>query len=173
LSKQVVERLLRLREGGNVERCHTTPHRGSYTDGKHTFDMLLLLEVLHPEPTAPLLRAVLRHDLHERYTGDSPGFIRRIDPKFWASLEELRARVDRDLWGEPLVLSDDDLRWLRALDAVELLLWCHDEENMGNRNVLVMKRDVQNGLSIHWHDLPVEVQEFMRYYQWKRTDDEL
>lgn len=168
----VVTRVLRLREAGHIQRCHTTPHRGDYTVGKHTFDMLILLEALHPSPSLTLFRAVLRHDLHERYLGDVPGFVKHVDPTVWEALERARARIDGAL-APPASLDPEEASWLQALDRIELLLWCHDQINTGNRAVGVMMRDVQNGLSAKWATMPAPCRQFLEQFQWGRTDDEL
>jgi 5'-deoxynucleotidase YfbR-like HD superfamily hydrolase len=112
----------KMREGGNVMRCHVVPHSGDYSVGKHTFDMLVLLETLHPKPTKALFRAILYHDLAERFTGDVPGMVVRIDPDYKKAFSDAGALVD-EVCGYEVELSDDEKRWVKALDKLDLWLW--------------------------------------------------
>ena len=43
-----VDRIKATREAGNVRRFHVVPHVGEYTVGKHSYDAVSMLFVLHP-----------------------------------------------------------------------------------------------------------------------------
>ena len=72
IAEQINRRVLAAREGGNVLRCHTVPHHGQYSVGKHSYDALSLLLLLHPNPSMNLVKATLWHDCAERFVGDMP-----------------------------------------------------------------------------------------------------
>jgi 5'-deoxynucleotidase YfbR-like HD superfamily hydrolase len=159
-----------MREGGNVQRCHVVPHYDQYSVGKHTFDMLVLLEALHPKPTKALFRAVLMHDLAERYTGDVPGMVARIDPDFKQAFRNAGALVD-EVCGYEVELSDAERRWVKALDKIELWLWCHDQLNMGNDHVGAMVDELELWFSENWKSLPAACRRFYKRYEWKRCEE--
>lgn len=166
-----VTQVLRAREGGNVYRCHGIPHLDEYTVGKHTFDMLLLLDALHPAPTVDLFLAILRHDLHERYMGDIPGRIKVSLPALHKAWKEATALIVQELEDDSAArLSEEDRAWLDALDKLELLLWCHDQLAQGNKNVTRVLQDVENRLR-NGAGIPQPVREFYDAFAWKRTNE--
>lgn len=165
--KNAVDSVLRAREGGHTERCHGIPHFGSYPVSSHTFDMLVLVEFLHPAPTLALYRAVLRHDLHERYLGDIPGRVKSSHPDLYREWKNATERVVAAL-GD-VELTGDERRWLDAVDKLELLLWCEDQLAMGNKNVTRVMGDVRDRLANS--DLPQEISQFLGVFRWQRTNE--
>lgn len=133
--------------------------------------MLLLLEVLHPDPPVSLYRAIMFHDLHERYSGDLPGFTKRMCPALRDEAASFELQIGVRM-GIPAA-HPDDLAWVKALDRIELLLWCEDQKAFGNRHCSVTERDIRNWISINWDKIPGPCQDFLKHYQWKRTGDEL
>jgi len=121
-------KLKRWREGAQVERAHTVRHIGDYSVGAHSHGVAIIILALHPAPSPNLIRAALLHDLHEVHTGDVPIFAKTEDFK---RLEEL---VDRKI-GTKVWLTSEERLWLRGADSLELLLWCREQQTMGNRNV--------------------------------------
>ena len=65
-------RVIQMRECSHVERAHTLPHHGSYTNGQHSHDALSLYLVLHPDPQVETMRYIHSHDYGERWCGDMP-----------------------------------------------------------------------------------------------------
>lgn len=135
LDTKRIEKILALREGGQVQRCHTLPHIGSYTVGQHSFDAVNLLLTLHPDPSLKLVKAVLWHDMAERWVGDTPAPVLRSNPEFKRLYEELEQkaleRLDLNL-GD---LTEDELAWLKAVDRLEFVHWCFTQLSMGNQFV--------------------------------------
>ncbi len=127
------ERLRAQREGGQVTRCHTTPHHRHYDNAQHSFNMLLLLFELHPNPSMQMVRAVMYHDLAERYTGDLPSTVRHYRPEVKEEMVMLAKLID-DQMGTSYhwYLTNDDEIWLKALDDLEFYLWCCDQSALGN-----------------------------------------
>lgn len=158
----------KLREGGDVERAHTLPHIGSYTVGKHTFDMLLLLYHLYPgTPSHTLVRAILHHDLHERWNGDSPPGMRRRLHSFAKESKFAQEFVDARLGISPTDLSLNDQKWLRGLDVLELYIWCIDQRvGYGNNHVHVCEQDCATILCEN--EIPEQIRAFFSQLSFMR-----
>jgi len=158
-----------LREAGAVERCHTLPHCGSYTVGQHSFDALSLLLVLHPDPTVDLIKAVLWHDVAERWTGDVPAVAKWDDPELGRLLDQLEARIFAKL-GIPhvVLLSKSDHQWLEAVDKLELWLWAKSQLRMGNENATVVLENL--GRWFDANEVPPAVIKLMCQYEETRVD---
>lgn len=166
-----VTKVLRLREAGNVERCHTLPHADTYSVGKHVYDMLALLVVLHPNPSAQLFRAIVYHDAHERWTGDIPGALKYLTPDLARYMDEQKDRIDDMVGYGPYLefLTADEKKWLKALDRIEFFLWCEDQVAMGNRHISGRLDAVIAQLEST--PLPDPCQLFLRDFKWHRTGD--
>lgn len=137
MSKTPIQIIRTLREGSHVRRCHTVPHHGEYTVGKHSYDALNILLVLHPAPTIELIKAVAWHDQGERWVGDTPSpalrFFQDLNMAYKAAEEEsFRTATGFDILP---TLSRADANWLAAVDALELLFWVQEQLAMGNQHV--------------------------------------
>jgi 5'-deoxynucleotidase YfbR-like HD superfamily hydrolase len=169
--EQFLNHVLRLREGGNVRRMHTCPHHGEYTVANHTFQMLLLLELLHPDPPIELRRAVLFHDLAERWAGDLPFPVRKLDQEIYESHQFLQDSIDQAIRIH-VELEDNERRWLKAIDYLEFYLWTIDQVNLGNehlRNALEKQEE-----HLRASDVPEPVTRLLDAldaHGWRRTDD--
>lgn len=162
------DRVVALREAGSVERAHTTPHHGSYSVAKHSWDAACLLLVLHPEPSIELLKAVLWHDVGERWTGDVPATAKWADGELARRLDQLEQRCMLEL-GINQVLSAEERTWLAAVDAIELYLWATDQVNLGNQCVTVILDNLEVLFGrIH---LPEPCALFMKEHYWRRMPD--
>ena len=135
----LLTRLAATREAGTVRRCHIVPHHGQYNIAQHSYGAVSLLLLLHPNPSLTLIKAVQWHDVAERWLGDIPA------PAKWthAELGEAYERAEEELlkclglFGE---LTDLEVAWLKAVDTLELWLWCREEEALGNAAVTPMRR---------------------------------
>lgn len=136
-----VDRILAAREGAAVERVHTAPHHGSYPNGQHSFNIIMMLFILHPNPTVKLLRAAATHDLAERWSGDVPGSILAIDEALRREVKRVEEDYSRR-WGFHVPdLDKDEEAWLKSLDRLELWLWCIDQLALGNQHTLAIEED--------------------------------
>ena len=164
-----------LREAGEVARCHTLPHaHGSYTVASHSWHAAILLLKLHPSPSAELLAAVLTHDVGERFSGDIPLQARKQS----RSLQEADTAYSHaafQLLGVNLVpLSEEDLRWIGVVDALEFYLWCEDElEGRGNRHIWEAHSNIVTYIdeAIAAGQWPESAVEFYEPFQWQRMAD--
>lgn len=165
----LLTRVLRWREGSHVRRCHTTPYVGDYTVGKHSHDTLSLLYALWPggHPPGGLVRAVHFHDIAERQIGDIPANVKNFCPSLADELSLAEIVANRRLGLEFLEhLTEEESEWLRAVDALELWLWCCDQVNMGNRNVDEIMEKLEAWFD-EW-ELPDPVRKFYESFQWSR-----
>lgn len=121
--------LMSLYQSKGVIRWHSRPQVPSQTTGEHTMGMLILLMKLHPNPSADLYEAILRHDLHEVICGDFPHEAKRDFP-FLRDTDELAAdKFAHDHKLRRLELSTNDYAWLKFLDQLEVMFYLHDKQN--------------------------------------------
>jgi hypothetical protein len=166
----VVERVLAVREGGHVERCHTTPKHGGYDVAQHSYGALSLLLLLHPRPSNTLIKAILWHDVPERWTGDIP------KPAKWASpaLNDAEKILEAELLahlGLLGILTEDDMAWLHAVDMLDFWIWTQEQAHLGNRNVEDLKTKVDDYWTLVYHKLPEPVKQFIADFKFKRLPD--
>lgn len=116
------ERLAEFLKAGKVRRYHTIPDVApSQTVAEHTFNVMLILLVFHPDPSVKLLRAAAYHDLAERWTGDIPATVKWAAPGLADCLSQIEADVEQRL--ELAVdLPAPQVPWLKAADILELIL---------------------------------------------------
>lgn len=153
---------MRFRMAGKVERCHAIPTQGSYTVGQHSYDALGLLLCLYPgEPSITLVKAMLWHDSTEQWLGDLPSptkmQIEGIRELYEGMENELLEKVLRVPTSD--ALTEEENKWLRACDLLELYLFCQDQEMVGNQWTRPIKNVCR--LLLQNADLPIEVREFI------------
>jgi 5'-deoxynucleotidase YfbR-like HD superfamily hydrolase len=161
-SAQVTE-ILEMRAAGYVTRYHTLRHLGSQNDAEHSAQALVLLMMLHPNPSKNLIWAVLCHDMAELYAGDSPAPALRLNDKFREGYHEVEATTFRNVFPSAnaaiTTLTAEELNWLKAVDRLELVLWCRDQIEMGNTHAApVESRGKQYLLQ---NNPPAEVTQFL------------
>lgn len=163
-------RVIMLREASKVERAHTLPHHGSYTDGQHSYDATMLYLTLCPEPSFRVVKAILSHDAGERWCGDLPAPAKWSDGEMSKRHEMLERRC-LDHLGLAVQLSPEEGIWLKAVDTLELWLWAHEQMAMGNANAACV---IGNLNSFFMRNrLPDPVVAFIKDYEWTRTPDEI
>lgn len=125
-------------EGGLTERFHTRPGLRRNTNAQHQHGVAMLCFWLAEEkPSAALLMAALTHDLAEQVTGDVPA------PTKWRIGSELLDQLEDDaraLYLGRFTLDEDEQRKLRLADALDGLLYCSTELQLGNRRHAVTGR---------------------------------
>ena len=168
-----MDRTQALLEGGLTQRMHATPHLQPYTVAAHSWGMAMLLRGLYPgQPSHNLLWAVLTHDVAERWTGDVPAPCKwDINPTLAADLHTTEQHINCAL-GISIELTDEEQRWLSALDLAELLCYCRREVAMGNGLVTpIVTKCLTILLQAPW--VPPQVQEWLVTYGDRpvRTDD--
>lgn len=143
-----VIRLTATREAGTVRRCHVVPHHGQYNVAQHSYGAVSLLLLLHPSPSLDLVKAVQWHDVAERWLGDLPAPAKWAHPELRQSYEAAEEKILQAL-GFSVELTEWDLRWLCAVDTLELWLWCREEEALGNSRVVPMREACEKTIEDH------------------------
>lgn len=131
MKKSLAQRVQFLREAATVERCHQTPHFGSYSVGLHSYNAVNLLLLLHPDPSINLIKALLWHDAAERLVGDLPATALWASEELRTAAEILERRINHE-WEIDVQLTDEEGLWLRAIDKLELLLWSREQIYLGH-----------------------------------------
>lgn len=129
-----------MREAGAVRRCHTIPIIGEYNVAIHVYNMLAMLRLLYPDAPLPLIWAIIEHDIPERLTGDIPAPTKWFGAIDKERLNQLEHEITKSVVGYDhcAILSYEEERWLKALDILELALFCRDQIMIGNKNMAVM-----------------------------------
>ncbi len=166
-----IRKIRAIREGGKTERTHTTPHHGSYSVAEHSWGVATLLAILHPNPSTDLILAGMWHDVHERWTGDTPAPIKwGLGNVTKDELKRLESSINASI-GIYFDLSPADIKWLKACDMLEFWLWSIDQLMLGNKNAEEGMTNAKNWFSTHERDVPDTVRDFMNQYKWRRTSD--
>lgn len=169
-----MEKLINLvkahREAGDVRRMHTVPVVTDPSVCRHSWNMAILLWLLHPKPTFELVMKALTHDNAERWIGDTPSPAKyKINPGIKEELDIAEAQVN-ELIGCEFDLSEEDARWVRAVDLLEFLMFCEDELYIGNQNVKSSLVNVRAHIQqSDW--VPGKIKVFARDYHGGRTFD--
>lgn len=124
-----LRRLVQMRGGGQVERCHGFRHFGTYSNAQHQWGVAMLMWVLWPEDFPRLSIYCLTHDVPEQWIGDIPANSKAGAPpefKIWEKAVERRIFSDMGLpTGEEL--SALDHQKIKNCDSLELYLWCQEQ----------------------------------------------
>lgn len=168
--------ILALREAANVQRCHTIQYDGSYDIAKHSYNALNLLLILFPEtipPSLSLIKAVLWHDIPERWTGDVPSPAKWSSPILKNALQSIEARIFKKLELNKCFenLTKNEKTWLRGVDLLELYLWVIEQLEGGNRLVFGIKRRIDNVFRTEPESFPKEILEFVEAFRWQRLPE--
>lgn len=133
LDDRTAVNIIRSRLGGKVERCHSIPHQGSYSNAAHQWGVSMLLWYLFPVDFPRLVAYTLTHDVPEGWVGDVPATVMRYSPTVRPELQKLERLLCDDL-AIPFEgdLNDEDHAKLKACDRLELYLWCCEQLTLGN-----------------------------------------
>jgi len=140
-----------MRDAADVKRYHTHRVLRQQTIGAHSFNMLLLLDQVAPRARKEVFQAIMHHDLPELMTGDVPAPIKRLHPELKVMMQE--AEEDLTPLYRELHLTVGEEQLVKFCDTMELVLWCLEEWQMGNRYV---KACIVNGLTWLW-ETPVTI----------------
>lgn len=169
-----VDRVRAVREAAMVERCHTVPHLRSYTNGAHTYGVCVLLRMFWPDEPK-LVDFALFHDTPERWTGDMPSQVIRAHPELKKSLKKEDERIAAAL-SIPTEHDMEPLSYMKfkACDRLDLWLWTWEEEAMGNKMVLGVRRALDELFAdsvVFTPDIVIEFMKAFRAKGWKRLEE--
>lgn len=152
------------REAGTVRRCHVVPHHGQYNIAQHSYGAASLLLLLHPHPSLNLIKAVMWHDVGERWLGDMPSPAKSVNPQLREVYEEAERRVLATIGLLPGLMPDEE-EWLKAVDILDLWLWSREEAALGNTAVdQIVQACYQAMYGLRDQGkLPIEVDDFLHY----------
>ena len=119
------------RDAGAVKRYHTKRLIGEQTVAQHTFNALLIVLEIEPNPSLNLIKAVMYHDLPELFTGDIPAPFKWQYPKLAEQLEIAEAAI-LDAGAMLVELTEYEKQVLKFADMMELVLFCNEQMCMGN-----------------------------------------
>jgi len=139
MNKATITQVAATREAGTVRRAHIIPHHGVYNVAQHSYGAASLLLLLNPDPSIALVKAVLWHDVAERWMGDVPAPVKMRQPELAEMIYDEEERILGAL-GLAQDLRTEEVLWLRAVDTLDLWLWSREEEALGNRAVIPIQR---------------------------------
>lgn len=148
--------LMNLRRLNNIQRCMTFPVIKSETVASHSCFVGMLCSVVGREYNATyevsvdmgvLLEKAIFHDSEEAYTSDIPWNVKHFNEEVYKSIEDMIESRLNDIFDNCSYTSDlHDViiecklglegRIVNLCDMIELALYCYDELNMGNNNML-------------------------------------
>ena len=169
-----IQRALALREGGQTQRCHTMPYIGPYNVAMHSYNALSLLLTIYPtQPSLELVKAVLWHDVPERWTGDVPTPAKMSSYLLKQHLYGLELKVLERLGiGELFInLTATEKEWLDAVDLLELLMWGREQEALGNTTVRKLVKQIYAIFETRKDQTPLMVLEFIEGYVYSRMPE--
>jgi hypothetical protein len=136
------------RQGSYVRRFHTKRLIGEQNLGHHSFGVVSLILILHPNPTISLIRAALWHDMAEQYIGDVPSPALRADSEYGTVYESLeRDYLSKNLQLHMHSLAFEEHCWLWSVDKLECLLYSREQVQLGNSLFIDTCRILH-----HWFD---------------------
>lgn len=147
------------REGGAVQRTHSTPGIGDHSVARHSFNMLTLLLILKPDASAELMKAIIMHDVPERLTGDMPHPAKRNGIQNNQAQEDIERVANIEVFGRHSEdhLTDEEERWLSGLDMLEFYCYCKDQLMIGNYSINIKKQKFEKTMKRMAHLYPVEI----------------
>lgn len=167
------ERVAQKREAGHVERWHLVPHIGHQDVAAHSWQATMLLLELYPKASRRLIVYMLNHDVTERWIGDIPANAKGLFPGIATGVADAEKElVEKRSLEDAGKLNSAERCWVRAIDALELVLWCREQHAMGN----IMTDNAMHEVE-HWimteECVPGPVRAFLENYKWKRYPDYL
>ncbi len=161
-------RIRTIREGNAVKRCHTVPCFGEYNVGMHSANALSLLLVFNPDASPALMKAVLWHDIAERFLGDLPATAKTNFSDLRIAYEAAEKRIEKLLKLDQQ-LTKYEIIWLKAVDALELWIWCQEQLYMGNQFVRTWLILLSNILTKY--EMPDSIKKFISSYKQERLSE--
>jgi len=146
-SKLDIKSINIVRRGLKVERMHTIPHLTPYNNGFHSANGAIIARDLcilngMDKSIQTCLVHMLLHDVAEGYVGDVPANVKRDNPELKTVLDRIEHK-----WEQSNILDMPDLHHqekaiCKIADLAELGMFCIDELNLGNNNVLFVLDNV-------------------------------
>jgi 5'-deoxynucleotidase YfbR-like HD superfamily hydrolase len=166
----LVDRLMFCYNAGQVRRWHARTHViREETIAAHTWNVVMIILLLHPNPGKQLILAAMVHDVPEYVTGDIPRWF-----KDYPGVREIIDAAEggilstHELWNEN-DLDEQDMRWLKAADLFDA--WIFLRQNLLAGNQLVRKSYHKATMKMREITLPSEVREVFQVLMQEDTYD--
>lgn len=110
---------------GSVQRWHQNPvmARAGQSLADHQGRCVHLLVVLHPSPSAELIRALATHDGGELDAGDLGLPFKRDNPDMARAHARFETRAREAIFGPDPELGPREARWVGLIDKLEAACW--------------------------------------------------
>ena len=110
---------------GSVQRWHQNPAmaRAGQSLADHQGRCVHLLLVLHPDPSAALIRVMATHDAGELDAGDLGLPFKRNNPDLARAHAVFETRAREAIFGSDPELTPDEARWVGLVDKLEAACW--------------------------------------------------
>jgi hypothetical protein len=137
------KRVVAVRTGGGVRRCHGIRHDGEYRVDSHTWGVMVILYELWPGDFARIAPYAMFHDVPEAWVGDIPAPTKKYDPSVKAATDRMeRAIMQRLRLPYDGDMDPDDKAKLRAADHLELYFWAKEQVGGGNLHASCILREL-------------------------------
>lgn len=142
-----LRRLVHIRAGGQVERCHGFRHFGTYQNSQHQWGVAMIMWTLWPEDFPRLGIHCLVHDVPEQWTGDIPANFKAAAPP---ELKQFEQMIERRILSDLGLPQDDslsalDIQKIKNCDSLELYMWCCEQRELyGVRPVIEIQRQLDS-----------------------------
>lgn len=169
------------RHGLQVRRYHTWRTIQTQSVGEHSAQISRIMITVWPECPRHLLVHAILHDVGEM-TGDLPYPVKRNDPELKSrmTLAELRTHrkmSEKFMLPHPVSLSEDEEKFFKFCEYLEMYEHCLQEQNTGNKYAVVMSTRMLLAASTLLGKLTPEIQSRARRYiairQEQESDTEL
>lgn len=128
------ERVVFAMEAGFVKRWHTSTMLHDENVAAHSWGVATLIAMLHPDPSAGLLKAALFHDIPEKKTGDITRWAKNEFPTLARGMAEAEEAVEAE-YVLFVGLTPNEKKWLGAADLFHAWLFMYRDVMMGNRTM--------------------------------------
>jgi len=138
----MLKEILLYRKGLRVERLHTIPHIQPYSNGHHSANAVLIADELckvngmNMEATYKIVIYMAKHDIAEQRFGDMPSDAKAAYPKLSMALKHAEKSWESMYLPDIPKLLGLSKDIAKCADVIELIMYCVEELNMGNRNII-------------------------------------
>jgi 5'-deoxynucleotidase YfbR-like HD superfamily hydrolase len=163
--KSKAEILVYAYRAARVKRWHTMSYLiHEDTVGHHSHGVAMIVLILHPDPSAQLLKAALVHDLGEKYTGDMSHWTKKERPDLAETLEELENKVLQERYLDYHPAYEEDQHWLKAADALHAWMVLRENVLCGNLGMAGVYERLSHQIldKVRAGDWPKEIDEALR-----------
>lgn len=120
------------RAAGAVKRYHIVRTLRHQSVAEHSWNVALLVYMIYPQARPKLIKAALTHDVAEITTGDVPATAKWKEPKIKELLDIVEAEFRKKYYID-YKLTSKEYKILKWCDMMELVIWCQEEMELGNK----------------------------------------